>query len=626
MRSPRRSLILVAGLLAGGTAHAEDWTGFHPGRLSSERSGATFSAGWQHEMPAERQAIYRALIASPVAAEGVVVVGNYGDRVRALDESSGKPLWDATIAGPRHAAPATWRGWLFVPSVDLTLRALRLADGSEVWTKELPGMGYSSPAVAGDRLYVATADPAARLLCLDAETGNTLWQTGAEQLQQGAHAAVVVAGERVLVTESQGRLHSFSRADGAWQWTAVAPGLVNLAAPVVLGSRVFLLPGGDTARLHAFELETGAVAAGFPVTLTPPAPTAGTLLGQEHVVSSLAGAAGLLVFGWRVDERFDTNADGTPDRFVSREQLVALSETGAPLWTAPAGRLETNDGNRVPLHAFTATPALFPGEGGTLVAATSSLEARVRVYDSAGAALWTAALAGPTRSSPVFANGRLVVATDGGIVRSFASTSNRRRSRRCWAFRPPRARSTPAAVTIKWGTAVDREMQPVEYEVRVDDDGEVLHDWQVGQAHGGRRAGAGDACRAGRTPSPCAPAIRQGAWSAWSAPQTFQRRRAARPSTVDGQPVSRPRRPRWPARARAPPLRSAPGRLALTATVAAARRRDPARGGPAPHGAAGRGWPVAVELARAAQLAQLTVADARVGVLVEARRRCACAT
>jgi MYXO-CTERM domain-containing protein len=613
----------IGTLLAGGrVARADDWTSFGlgSGRLSAERSGPRFAAGWRYELPAERQSIYRAVVASPAVADGFLALGNYGDRVFVLGEADGKPRWNTDVAGPHHASPAAWRGWLFVPSTDLGLRALRLADGSVAWQRELPGMGLGSPVVVDGGLFVATAEASPRLLRLVPETGEIVWQTGAEQLQQGARAAVVVADEHVLVAETGGRLHSFGRGDGAWQWTALAPGNVNHSAPVVVGDRVFLAPGGDSARLHAFVLATGAVAPGFPVDLPALAADAGagTAMPSEQVLSSLAGTTDLLVLTLRTDERFDTNADATPDRFVSRERLLALDPaTGAVKWTAAAGRLETTDGNLVPLHGLTSTPALFPAASGVMVAATSSLEPRLRVFAGAtGEETWSAELAGPSRSSPVFANGRLVVATDAGTVHSFVSTSNQAPIVPVLGFLPAGGTEVDArAVTIKWGTAIDPEMGAVDYEVRVDGDGEILHSWQVS-----KQTAAGELALGALPTGVYTFAVRardaQGAWSAWSAPTTFQ---AFVPPdvTVDGKPAG----DLFAALATAQP-----GAVVMlgAGTFVLDRPLDVPAGvvvrGAGPHLTvlSGRGLEAAVKPGAGAHLEQLTVARAGVGVAVAA--------
>jgi outer membrane protein assembly factor BamB len=49
-----------------------------------------------------------------------------------------------------------------------------------LWKVPLPGRGHGSPTVVADRIFLAVADPAKQsqsILCLDRQTGKTVWQT-----------------------------------------------------------------------------------------------------------------------------------------------------------------------------------------------------------------------------------------------------------------------------------------------------------------------------------------------------------------------------------------------------------------------------------------------------------------
>jgi outer membrane protein assembly factor BamB len=610
-------------------ARGEDWPGFNlapgAGRLSAERSGPAFKPGWQHALGPDRQSIYRALLASPAVGDGHVALGSYGDVIEVLRETDGRPIAHATVPGPIHASPAIWRGWLFVPSIDLTLYALRLTDGDLVWKTPLPGMGFAAPVVSEGRVYIATADPAPRLVCLEAETGQVVWQAGREQLKQGSRAAPVMAGMNVLVADG-GRLHAFASADGTWQWTADLGGNINTSSPVVLGDRVYVLPGDDHAVLHALALATGTPLPGWPVELTAPPPTTapptGVLLGREHVFSSLAGAAGLLAFTWRIDERYASNGDGNPDDFRSSEVLVGVNpESGQARFTASLGLVRTSDPNRIPLHAFTGSPALYrSGAAATpetvLVATTSSLEPRVLVFDGfSGAVRWSAALAGPTRSSPVFANGRLLVATDAGTVHSFVSERNRPPVVGQLGYAPTDGVEVDSAtVTLRWGTAVDPEMEPVSYELRFDDDGEVLHDWALSKTTSASELALGK-LTPGRTYTWAVRARdAAGALSDWSPPATF--RAVGSPDIeVGGEKVAS--LDDALARAAAGTLiRLGPGTFALTRPLALPA--GVSLRGAAPHLTvlSARGLDAGIIPGAGAVVQQLTVARARVGIAV----------
>src|SRR5205814_3263672 len=132
----------------------------------------------------------------------------------------------------------------------------------------------------------------------------------------------------------------------------------------------------------------------------------------------------------------------------------------------------------VPSHGLCPTPALYRAlSGETLVAVASSLAPTLRVLEvGSGADRWTGELSGPTRGSPVLANGRLVIGTDAGVIHSFRSGAN-------GAPAAPGLALTgdvdASAVVLRWSAAADPEGERPSYEVRLDDDGEILHDADV---------------------------------------------------------------------------------------------------------------------------------------------------
>jgi outer membrane protein assembly factor BamB len=104
--------------------------------------------------------------------------------------------------------------------------------------------GTTLPVINGGSVLLAVGDPDARVLRLDPATGTTVWQAGEGIFQQALAAAPAVADDHVVVAEIGGRYHSFALADGAWQWTSVAPGAAQASSPLIVGDRVYMLPAG----------------------------------------------------------------------------------------------------------------------------------------------------------------------------------------------------------------------------------------------------------------------------------------------------------------------------------------------------------------------------------------------
>src|SRR5579871_1846131 len=135
----------------------------------------------------------------PAFAVSVLVVLSFSTRIRADD-------W------PEFRGPT---GQGLVP------RGVRLPiqwskEKNVVWKQAIPGRGWSSPVVAAGRVYLTTAVPSRnedlslRALCLDAKSGNILWNNEIFRIakaniavihEKNSHASPtpIVSGQRVFV-------------------------------------------------------------------------------------------------------------------------------------------------------------------------------------------------------------------------------------------------------------------------------------------------------------------------------------------------------------------------------------------------------------------------------------------
>jgi outer membrane protein assembly factor BamB len=626
----RSMAAVVVGLalsLGAGAAHAEDWTSLGldgtRARLSREPSGSHFDAGsWTHEWQGDAGPSYRAVLASPAVGDGYVTFATQQNLVRTISEVDGHLIWERAVGGTVFASPVIWRGLVFVFGTNQQLHALRLVDGASVWQQELGGLGFASPLVLDDSLYVATSAPTPRLLRLAARTGQLIWQAGEGALTTAAMASVAVVDGHALVVQMEGQVFSFATADGKLEWTSETHGRVAMSSPVVAGGRVYLASMAEQARLYALDLATGVIADGWPLDL--PIPAAPARLGaarERHLqVSSLAGSADTLTIAVRADDYFGNNDIGQPDTFFSQEVVFAVDgDHRAIRWSSDNGSLETKEGHEIPSFELLATPSLHrSGAGELLIAVASSLQPRLRIFAANGDERWAAALSAPTRGSPVFANGRLVVATDAGAVHSFLSAINQPPVAPAMGLSPAAGSDSDAARTVlRWGAALDPEGQAVRYQVRIDDDGEILRDWDFEVMTDPEVA---NVALAPLTPGATYTfAIRardaQGALSAWTDPQSFTA--VGSPDvSVDGQPVGSLAE----AVASAPPggtIRLGVGIFSLSSTLHLPPGVRLEGAGPHLTTLSGKGLAVAVAPGAGGELRLLTVTGAQIGVQVD---------
>jgi outer membrane protein assembly factor BamB len=528
----------VSGLRA---ARADDWTTLGldgpRARMTAERSGATFSDGHWTYAPTGHGRV----LSSPVVADGFAITADLSGNVSALHADGGGLVWRVNVGSVVQGTPAVARGRVYVPTLANQVVALALADGSTLWTADVGGMAVSSPAIVDADVVLAAGLPQRSLVRLNGDTGAIVW-VSPPIMNDFSDSSPAVAGGLIVVGSNGGHFYGFDAATGAARWDYQADGVVALASPLVAGGKVFMAGGDDSDRVHAADLATGTAVPGWPVTLPAPAPDlAGQQLDRHRAVSSPISAGGNVVLVTRLDDSIDTDGDGVPDQFLSRELAIALDPAaGQVVWQRPLARTVTSDVNLVPKFFVCPTPAAFATAGGaTLLAVASSLSPTVAVLDAAtGNDLNDVSVAGPALASPVVANGRLITASFGGVVEGWLSAVNH-----------PPAAPVPAAnpapldasdVELHWLPATDPDAELPAYELRVDSDGEVLQSYaqRILLDPGTTSAHLTAPLSAGVTYTFAVRARdAQGADSAWSAPETFTVV-VSPPVTLNGNPVA----------------------------------------------------------------------------------------
>ena len=474
----RLAVFLAAAVMgAAGAARADDWpsSGLDGGRtrLSAERSGTRFADG-RWTVPAQGR-----VLASPVVADGYVVTADLDGSVRAVRAEDGQLAWQVPLGSSVQGTPAIKAGRVFVPTVANKVIAIRLVDGSLLWSRDLGGTILSSPASIDADLVLAAGFPNRGVVRLSGATGEVIWKSP-PVMEQFSNSSPAVGLGLVVVGSQGGHYYAFDAASGDERWQYAADGIVNLAAPLIAAGRVYMAGGNASNRVHAVDAATGVAVAGWPIELPTPAPDiAGTVRGRQRAVSSIALAGGLLLLQTRLDDAIDTDANGTVDRFLSREFVVGLDvRSGAISWEVPIERATSNDPNDVPKFFICPTPAAFASDGGAaLVAAASSVSPTIVLLDPArGTELNRFATGGRALASPVLANGRLISVTTSGTIEGIASTVNHAPSA---PILTGYARPLDAGdVTLRWLPATDRDAELPSYEIRIDSDGEVLENWQ----------------------------------------------------------------------------------------------------------------------------------------------------
>jgi outer membrane protein assembly factor BamB len=155
---------------------------------------------------------------------------------------SGPPvLWSVEL-GEGHAAPAIWKGRVFLLDYDEieradTLRCFSLADGSEIWRRSyaLPakrnhGLSRTIPAVS--EAGIVTMGPRCHVVCLDPETGDFKWGIDLQR-DFGTREPLWFTGQCPLVDE------------GLVLLAPAGPEVLMMAVSVETGEMVWRLPNPE---------------------------------------------------------------------------------------------------------------------------------------------------------------------------------------------------------------------------------------------------------------------------------------------------------------------------------------------------------------------------------------------
>ncbi len=149
-----------------------------------------------------------------------------------------KVAWKATELGTGYSSVVVGRGRLFTmgrQESDVVVTALDTATGKRVWTQKIGETSRhpcSTPTLDGDQLYAL--DPDGDLVCLQAATGEVVWQTsfvedfaGRMMSGRGYGESPLIDGERVICTPGgpDAALVALDKVTGKLVWKATLPEL-----------------------------------------------------------------------------------------------------------------------------------------------------------------------------------------------------------------------------------------------------------------------------------------------------------------------------------------------------------------------------------------------------------------
>jgi outer membrane protein assembly factor BamB len=343
---------------------------------------------------------------------------------------------------------------------------VQFKDGDGIlWKVALPGKGNSSPIVSRGKVFTQSASDNGgqrMLLCLDAASGQTLWNAtlpgGQSKMHQHntlASSTPTVDGERVYAMwwTGTGMVLTAHDYDGHFQWQYdLGPYRSEHgagASPVEYGGRVYVnydqdridsqtkmeIPGAEhRTALYCFDGKTGQVLwrqerkghrACYSTPILRPLPAGGQELIaiNTNTITAYDPVSGAVNWNWSWDWSRNNNqiwrTIGTP--MIWKDLLLAQAGdgTGASTYfvairmgspSTPAQLVwEAKKGN------FPYVPSIIVS--GDYIYAVHDARGIAGCYEAAtGKEVWTERLSGEFRSSPVCVDGKIYACNDKGDV------------------------------------------------------------------------------------------------------------------------------------------------------------------------------------------------------------------
>ncbi len=217
---------------------------------------------WTYQSLAEPA---RILTASTPAVSGDVVVAPFASgEVVALRTDNGRPLWSEALTSSVRTTPLSALNDIagspviagdvvYAVSHSGVLAALDLRTGERIWTQ--PAGGIHRPWVVGGYLFLVTTD--AELICLSRFNGRVHWinqlplyENDKKRKGKISWSGPVLAGGRLYLTNSEGRLYSFNVNNGE-KIESYGLGGPSFIPPVVANNTMYVL--NDDGELTAFR-------------------------------------------------------------------------------------------------------------------------------------------------------------------------------------------------------------------------------------------------------------------------------------------------------------------------------------------------------------------------------------
>ncbi len=210
---------------------------------------------WKYDISQEDTTMVGGAVPAYDSTYDVVITGFSNGEIQAFNAGYGTPLWSDVLVSNRlaysstflntiKAAPVIENGIAYVFGNANVLAAIDIRSGMRVWEKELGGI--NTPLVIGNAVYVVTNDN--KLIALAKDSGDVLWSETIDLGNKAGKVSVfapLMMNGRLVVTQSNGRVHTFAPENGKLLNTVDLDEDFNSAPVVADGYAVFVNTDAD---------------------------------------------------------------------------------------------------------------------------------------------------------------------------------------------------------------------------------------------------------------------------------------------------------------------------------------------------------------------------------------------
>jgi outer membrane protein assembly factor BamB len=314
----------------------------------------------------------------PLVYGGKVLFATYSN-IYALDETTGVELWHSITLNSLTSPMTMTNGRIYIGSSSGYLYCLDAETGQKLWEQQVTSTGgiYTSPVVSNGRVYFGTTDdaPAYNLWALNATTGGyigtppNLWRYTASK---GIWSSPAIDGDIIYFGSDDGKLYAIntSRSLPSLKWTYPTNGRIR-CTPTVYGDMVIFGSYYTDHSVFALYKANGTMIWKY------------QLANQYNIENSLAVTGGIVyITPYQASKAYAIYADATPGNYSENDAGIKKWSQSVPYY---AGEPVIADGKML----FIASPQLY-----ALTAST-------------GGPLWTYTLTSPYEM--VVADGRIFV-------------------------------------------------------------------------------------------------------------------------------------------------------------------------------------------------------------------------